>query len=42
VHPTLASSGSAIIGTLHNPLTLVFSQGAQESDKTAADRRGED
>src|SRR5215510_8821178 len=41
MHPTLACSSSAVIGTLHDPLALVLSQGAQERDETAADRRGE-
>jgi hypothetical protein len=37
VYTTLAGSSSAIVGTLHDPLALVFSQGAQEGDEAAAD-----
>jgi hypothetical protein len=37
VHPTFAGSSSAIVGTLHDPLALVFGQGAQEGDEAAAD-----
>jgi hypothetical protein len=41
VHTTPAGSNSAIVGTLHDPLALVFSQGAQEGDEAAAYGRGE-
>src|SRR5262245_31026051 len=41
MHPTLACSRSAVIGTLHDPLALVLRQGAQERDETAPDGRDE-
>src|SRR5262249_55944070 len=41
MHPTLACSSSAVIGTLHDPLALVLCQGAEERDEAAANRRGE-
>src|SRR5262245_30465546 len=41
LHPTLACSSSAVIGTLHDPLVLVLRQGAEERDEAATDGRGE-
>src|SRR5262245_14598448 len=41
MHPTLACSSSAVIGTLHDPLALVLRQGAEERDETATDGGGE-
>ena len=41
VHPALARSSSAVVGTLHDPLAFVLRQGAQEGDEAATDGRGE-
>src|SRR5262249_12177913 len=41
VHPTLAGSSSAVVGSLHDPLAFVLRQGAQKRDEAAADGRDE-